>query len=106
MEENFRTPNPQISISGIFGNTAGQRSQKLPKSDTEKSQPIRRLPFVTFLAIYVPFSAKSAAFLKEMRKITGSFAELYPISIKEASVAFNFAAATAGNFIKSKTRTL
>jgi len=90
----------------MIGNMVGQHSQKLPKSYTEVSQPIRRLPFVTFLALYELFSAKSAAFLKEMRKITGSFAELCPISIKEPSVAFNFAAATADNFIKSKTRTL
>ncbi len=90
----------------MIGNMVGQRSQKLPKSDNEGFQPNRRLPFVTFLAIYEPFLAKSAAFLIEMRKITGCFAELCPISIKEPSVAFNFAAATAENFIKSKTRTL
>ncbi len=32
-----------------------------------------------------------------MRKIIGSLAELYTNSIKVVSVAFNFAAATAGN---------
>lgn len=106
MKEYFRSSKAQIPITGMIGNMVGQHPQKLPKSDNEGFQPNRRLPFVTFLAIYELFSAKSAAFLIEMRKITGSFAELCPISIKEASIAFNFAAATAGNFIKSKTRTL
>jgi len=106
MKEHFRSSKAQISMTGMIGNILGQHSQKLPKTETEESQPSRRLLFVTFLAFYEPFSAKSAAFLKEMRKLTVNFAELCPTSIKKPSVAFNFAAATAGNFIKSKTRTL
>ena len=106
MKRNFRSPKATFPFSGIVGNTLGQLAQKLPRPHKEGRHQTRLRLFVTFLALYVLFSAKSAVFFTKIRNFSGSIAELCPNPIMERPVAFTFAAATAGNFINSKFRTL
>lgn len=107
MKRNFRSPKDTFPFSGILGNTSGQLAQKLPKTLLRYNKVNRSvLAIVTLSGIYAQLASVLYRSSAIFQNIVGDNAELCPNPIMEHPVAFTFAAATVGDFINSKFRTL